>query len=242
MARHHTGLSIESRKTPARSRSSTSTTAPRSTARTLSVLGRQAEQGRSRRIDSFRQICQEVIDSPTHRSMASGQMRSSRGLRAFRVTTSTARPRSSSRSWTKATDQEERHRARSRPEDRDHCLGGPLPWQLKVKDLRAAAAQLLHGQHVIGHAPKVRREACLGDASNRDTASRRTLRLLVLRVARAVRRGATPGASGRRRARRRAEQARRGHTRRASIARRFRRRFSQGLAFAASQRPQSSYR
>ena len=41
----HTGLSIESRKTPERSRSSTSTTAPRSTVRTLSVLGRQAEQG-----------------------------------------------------------------------------------------------------------------------------------------------------------------------------------------------------
>jgi hypothetical protein len=34
----------------------------------------------------------------------------------------------------------------------------------EVKDL-AAAAQLLHGQHIIGHAPNVRRDACLGDTS-----------------------------------------------------------------------------
>jgi hypothetical protein len=142
--------------------------------------------------------------------MASAQMRSSRGLRAFRVTTSTSRPRSFSRSWTKAT-RSRREAPGSKPTRRSRPLSGRAsPLATEIKDLRAAAAQLLHGQHVIGHAPKVRRDACLGDASNRDTASRRTLRLLVLRVARAVRRGATPGASGRRRARRRAEQARRG--------------------------------
>lgn len=180
--------------------------------------------------------------------MASAQMRSSRGLRAFRVTTSTSRPRSSSRSWTKAT-RSRREAPGPKPTRRSRSLSGrPSPLATEVKDLRAAAAQLLHGQHVIGHAPKVWRDACLGDASNRDTASRRTLRLLVLRVARAVRRGATPGASGRRRARRRAEQARRGTYATRDIRGAPPSRAGSGagshrvLAFAASQSPQSSCR
>jgi len=43
------------------------------------------------------------LSTPGHRSTVCARMRSSRGLRACRVTTSTPPSRSSSRSWTKAT-------------------------------------------------------------------------------------------------------------------------------------------
>jgi hypothetical protein len=48
-------------------------------------------------------ICEKVVDfySSGHRSAASARMRSSRGLRAFRATTSTPTPKMSSRSWNK---------------------------------------------------------------------------------------------------------------------------------------------
>ena len=52
-------------------------------------------------ISRLSQIFEEIIDSSSHRSTASARMCSSRGLRAFRATTSTPTPRSSSRSWSK---------------------------------------------------------------------------------------------------------------------------------------------
>jgi hypothetical protein len=55
------------------------------------------------RVNSLGQIRQKVVNSPGHRSTASARMCSSRGLRALRATTSTPKPRSSSRSWNKPT-------------------------------------------------------------------------------------------------------------------------------------------
>ena len=52
-------------------------------------------------IGCLSQICQKVIGSSGHRSTASARMRSSRGLRALRATTSTPTPRRSSKSWNK---------------------------------------------------------------------------------------------------------------------------------------------
>jgi hypothetical protein len=67
--------------------------------RTLGVPAQLPEVHKLRgRIDRLGQICEEVVDSPDHRSTASARICSSRGLSALRATTSTPTPRSSSRS------------------------------------------------------------------------------------------------------------------------------------------------
>ena len=126
-------------------------------------------------------------------------MRSSRGLRACRVTTSTPTTISSSRSWTNAT-WSRREAPGSKSTSKSRSLSGrDSPWRLnqtrQSDEPRASAPRerfprgggaiplwsARHPSHPKDTA------ACLGGASDRDTTSRRTPCLLALRVAGAVR-------------------------------------------------------
>jgi len=136
---------------------------------------------------------------PGHRSTVSARMRSSRGLRACRVTTSTPTPRSSSRSWTNAT-WSRREAPGSKSTSKSRSLSGrDSPWRLnqtrQSDEPRASAPRerfprgggaipLWSARHP---SPPKDTAACLGGASDRDTTSRRTPCLLALRVAGAVR-------------------------------------------------------
>ena len=168
--------------------------------------------------------------------MASAQMRSSRGLRAFRVTTSTSRPRSSSRSWTKAT-RSRREAPGPKPTRRSRSLSGrpsPLatggqgsprgggatpPWSARHRSRSEGMARRVpwrriqpgYGFQTDSPSPRLARRACCS----------------ARRHSRGVR-SAPSAASRRTGAARDIRDA--GHTRRASIARRFRRRFSQGFS------------